>query len=107
MNVVVAVTAASGALYARLLLRTPPACPGVERIALVCSARAGEVAAWEGVELPGVRTHRALRQRRPLRLARQRLGPVACDGRRALLGRHGGPHRRRGVADAAGSVRPM
>ncbi len=26
--------------------------PGVERIALVCSARAGEVAAWEGVELP-------------------------------------------------------
>ena len=52
MNVVVAVTAASGALYARLLLEHLLRAPGVERIALVCSARAGEVAAWEGVELP-------------------------------------------------------
>lgn len=52
MNLIVAVTAASGALYARLLLERLLECPEVERIALVRSRHARAVAEYEGVELP-------------------------------------------------------
>ncbi len=52
MKIVVAVTAASGAIYARQLLELLLAAPEVELIGLIFSARAEEVAAWEGVTLP-------------------------------------------------------
>ena len=52
MKLIVAVTAASGALYARLLLERLIACPEVERIALVRSRHASGVADHEGVSLP-------------------------------------------------------
>lgn len=52
MKVIVAVTAASGACYARQLLNLLLASAEVEQIALVMSAHAAEVAAYEGVVLP-------------------------------------------------------
>lgn len=52
MKIVVAITAASGALYARLTLLRLLESPDVEQIALICSARARDVAAHEGVGLP-------------------------------------------------------
>lgn len=52
MKVVVAITAASGAIYARLTLERLLSSPGVSEIALVCSTRAREVMAHEGVVLP-------------------------------------------------------
>ncbi len=48
MNVIVSVTAASGAIYARLLLEQLVAASQVERIALIFSQHAQEVAASEG-----------------------------------------------------------
>lgn len=52
MKVVVAVTAASGAIYARQLLEQLIGCKDVERIALIYSANAEAVVATEGVALP-------------------------------------------------------
>jgi 4-hydroxy-3-polyprenylbenzoate decarboxylase len=52
MKIVVAVTAASGAVYARGLLTQLVACECVEQIALVYSANARAVVEAEGVELP-------------------------------------------------------
>ncbi len=52
MKIIVAVTAASGAIYARQLLEELIADSEVERIALIESTHAAEVAAWEGVTLP-------------------------------------------------------
>jgi 4-hydroxy-3-polyprenylbenzoate decarboxylase len=52
MKVVVAVTAASGAIYARQLLEQLIGCEDVERIALIYSANAEAVVATEGVTLP-------------------------------------------------------
>lgn len=52
MNVIVAVTAASGAIYARQLLEMLSAAPQVERIALIYSANARAVARHEGVAMP-------------------------------------------------------
>ena len=52
MKVVVAVTAASGAIYARQLLEQLIGCEYVERIALIYSANAEAVVATEGVALP-------------------------------------------------------
>jgi 4-hydroxy-3-polyprenylbenzoate decarboxylase len=52
MKVVVAVTAASGAIYARQLLEQLVGCEDVERIALIYSANAEAVVATEGVSLP-------------------------------------------------------
>lgn len=51
-RIVVAVTAASGAVYARLTLEALLESPQVERIALICSDNAREVAEWEGESLP-------------------------------------------------------
>jgi 4-hydroxy-3-polyprenylbenzoate decarboxylase len=52
MNVIVAVTGASGALYARLLLDGLAEAVDVERIGLIVSRHGQEVAKWEGVEFP-------------------------------------------------------
>lgn len=52
MKIVVAVTAASGAIYARQLVEQLNACECVERIALIFSDKAQAVAAAEGVEIP-------------------------------------------------------
>ena len=52
MKVVVAVTAASGAIYARQLLEQLIGCEDVERIARIYSANAEAVVATEGVALP-------------------------------------------------------
>ncbi len=52
MKIIVAVTAASGAIYARQLLEALIQSPEVEQIALIESAHAPEVAAYEGVDLP-------------------------------------------------------
>lgn len=52
MKVVVAVTAASGAIYARQLLEQLIGCEDVERIALIYSANAEAVVETEGVALP-------------------------------------------------------
>lgn len=52
MKIVVAVTAASGAIYARLLLEQLVECQGVEKIALILSSNAEAVAQTEQVTLP-------------------------------------------------------
>lgn len=52
MKIVVAVTAASGAIYARLLVESLAASVQVERIALVYSENARAVARHEGVAMP-------------------------------------------------------
>lgn len=52
MKVVVAITAASGAIYARQLLDTLIELQEVERIALVFSTNARRVVEYEGVALP-------------------------------------------------------
>jgi 4-hydroxy-3-polyprenylbenzoate decarboxylase len=50
-NIIVAVTGASGSVYARQLLDSLVASEEVARIGLVVSRRGAEVAAWEGVDL--------------------------------------------------------
>ncbi len=52
MKIIVAVTAASGAIYARQILELLISDPQVSHIALILSRSAGEVAKWEGVEFP-------------------------------------------------------
>ena len=52
MNIVVAITGASGAIYARQCIELLLANQAVERIALVCSDNAEGVIAHEGVRLP-------------------------------------------------------
>lgn len=52
MKIIVAITAASGAIYSRLLLESLIASSQVEKIALICSTNALKVAATEGVTLP-------------------------------------------------------
>lgn len=52
MKIVVAITAASGAIYASQLLETLLANDSVERIALVYSTNARKVVEWEGVAMP-------------------------------------------------------
>ena len=52
MKILVAITAASGGIYARQLLELLLASPEVERIGLILSQHAAEVLRWEGVELP-------------------------------------------------------
>ena len=52
MRFVVAITAASGAIYARLTIERLLASPCVSEISLVCSRHAREVMAHEGVSLP-------------------------------------------------------
>ena len=52
MNVVVAITAASGAIYARQLLIALVASEEVERVALIYSANARAVVAHEGETMP-------------------------------------------------------
>lgn len=52
MNIVVAVTAASGSIYARLLVETLAASGDVGRIALIYSENARAVAEHEGVAMP-------------------------------------------------------
>jgi 4-hydroxy-3-polyprenylbenzoate decarboxylase len=52
MKVIVAVTAASGAIYARLVLEHLLRSAEVERIALIMSEKAAEVVAFEGEQLP-------------------------------------------------------
>jgi 4-hydroxy-3-polyprenylbenzoate decarboxylase len=50
-NIIVAVTGASGSIYARQLLNGLVASAEVARIGLVVSRRGAEVAAWEGIDL--------------------------------------------------------
>ena len=52
LRIVVAVTGASGAIYARQTLERLVACPEVEHIALICSSTALQTLPFEGVELP-------------------------------------------------------
>ena len=52
MKIIVAVTAASGAIYARQLLEQLVASPQVENISLILSTNAEAVAETEGVTLP-------------------------------------------------------
>jgi 4-hydroxy-3-polyprenylbenzoate decarboxylase len=52
MNVIVAVTGASGSIYARVMLEGLLASEKVERTGLIISRRGAEVAAWEHVEFP-------------------------------------------------------
>ena len=52
MKIVVAVTAASGAIYARLTLEALLRSSEVENIALIYSTHAAEVAEYEGVRMP-------------------------------------------------------
>lgn len=51
-NILVAVTGASGAVYARLTLEMLLASDDVERIGLIISRRGGEVAEWEKISFP-------------------------------------------------------
>ncbi|MFI3320079.1 MAG: UbiX family flavin prenyltransferase [Rikenellaceae bacterium] len=59
MKIIIAITAASGSLYARQLLEHAIADINVTEIALVCSDNALEVAAYEGVTLPSSEKIRA------------------------------------------------
>lgn len=52
MKIVAAVTGASGAIYARMCLKSLVAAPQVEHIALIISRRAAEVLEYEQVRLP-------------------------------------------------------
>lgn len=52
MNIIIAITGASGAIYARQALEIAVAHPAVERIALILSDHAADVMRAEGVELP-------------------------------------------------------
>ena len=52
MKIIVAVTGASGAIYARQTLERLTQAAGIERIALITSRRAQQVMAGEGVTLP-------------------------------------------------------
>jgi 4-hydroxy-3-polyprenylbenzoate decarboxylase len=53
MNIIVAVTGASGTIYGRQVIEgLLNAASQVERIGLIVSRRGAEVAAWEGVALP-------------------------------------------------------
>ena len=52
MNIIVAITGASGAIYARQTLELLLASAEVERIALIMSEKAAEVVAFEGEQLP-------------------------------------------------------
>lgn len=52
MKVIVAATAASGAIYTRLLLQSLVESPQVEQVALIFSSHAQDVVRWERVELP-------------------------------------------------------
>ena len=52
MRIVVAITAASGAIYARQLLTALITAPQVDSIALICSTNAEAVVQTEGVTLP-------------------------------------------------------
>ena len=52
MKVIVAITGASGAIYARQTLEVLTAHPDVERIALILSDHAEDVMQAEGVTLP-------------------------------------------------------
>ena len=52
MNIVVAITAASGAIYARQLLEALVASGEVERVAVIYSTNARAVVAHEGVTMP-------------------------------------------------------
>ena len=52
MNVIVAITGASGAIYARQVIELLLASPEVEHIALIKSSHAADVIAAEGVALP-------------------------------------------------------
>ncbi len=52
MRILVAVTAASGGIYARQLLEALIAAPEVERVGLILSRHAAEVLRWEGITLP-------------------------------------------------------
>lgn len=51
-NIIVAVTGASGSIYARLVLERLLASDEVGAIGLIVSGRGGEVAGWEKVALP-------------------------------------------------------
>ena len=51
-TIIVAVTAASGAVYARLTVEALLRCGEVERIMLIYSTHAAEVAEYEGVSMP-------------------------------------------------------
>ncbi|MBQ3247564.1 MAG: UbiX family flavin prenyltransferase [Alistipes sp.] len=52
MRVIVAITGASGSIYARLTIEALLRAPEVEQIALVYSDTAREVVAFEGVDIP-------------------------------------------------------
>ncbi len=52
MKLIVAITAASGAIYARQLLAHAISDSAVERIAVIYSTQAREVMAWEGEQMP-------------------------------------------------------
>lgn len=52
MKLIVAVTAASGAIYARQVMEHAIADPAVEHIALIYSTSAREVVAYEGEQIP-------------------------------------------------------
>ena len=52
MKVIVAITGASGSIYARLTIEALLRAPEVEQIALVFSDTAREVVAFEGVDIP-------------------------------------------------------
>ena len=52
MKIIVAITGASGAIYARQVLEVLVAHPDVERVALILSDHAEDVMRAEGVELP-------------------------------------------------------
>ena len=98
MKIVVAVTAASGALYARLCLEQLLRAEEVSEIALVYSAHAREVADFEGVTTARRSSHPHFSQRRFVRSSGQRFGRLRRDGGRSLFGRNPGTHRLRHFA---------
>ena len=94
MKILVAITGASGALYAQRLLDNLD--PRAHEIHVVLSNYAQQVIAEElpdGLKLPdGVKLHNAEKHERAVR---QRLESAGRDGRHSLHDGHDGPHRAR------------
>lgn len=90
MRFVVAITAASGAIYARLTIERLLASPCVSEIALVCSRHAREVMGARGSVAARGHAHPRICERRHVRPSGERLGALRRHGGRAVDGRYRG-----------------
>lgn len=106
MKLILAVTAASGAVYARQTAERLAALDCVESVALVYSDVAPTVMAHEGVALPDHPKFVRYDNRDLFAPAGQRFGALRCDDRRAVFGRYGRPGSLRACRRRSSNGRP-